>query len=169
MKRLVLCLVILILSTQTVHATGTTAGFSESSVTGCYVASLSGFVLPDPSNPLLQLPIATQIRFCADGKGSATAKGKQNIGGLCIIRQKGTAEYSVKRNGMGKVKATFENMAVSPGCGSLTPPIGLGEISIFKLKFGITRSGCLPTIGTELLPEGGLPIPIVTEGEACPQ
>lgn len=153
------------------QAGGPQAGFSEQSIKGCYVEALAGTVLPNPTDPTLQLPIATLVRFCADGVGNATVSGTQNIAGSCIIEQVGSATYTVEPKGTGVVSALLEATAVSPGCASLTPPTEVGDKVSFTLRFAIERrGGCLQTIGIGLDPEGfAPPIGYVAEGEACPQ
>jgi hypothetical protein len=151
---------------------GERSGFSVHSIRGCYIEALSGAVLPDSSNPILQLPIASLIRFCADGKGTASVSATHNIAGSCILEQSGEAEYSVERNGTGTVTATLTNLSDSSDCTVLFPqtfPQTANEATIFVLRFGIQRlGGCLQTIGAGLtLPSG--PIGYVAQGEACPQ
>ena len=149
---------------------GERSGFSLHSIRGCYIEALSGAVLSDSSTSILQLPIASLIRFCADGKGTASVSATHNIGGSCILEQSGDAEYSVERNGTGTVTATLTNLSpLSPACEFLFPSTESEAIAIFELRFGIQRlGGCLQTIGAGLtLPSG--PIGYVAQGEACPQ
>jgi hypothetical protein len=167
-SRVLLSLFVFGLSVQpTVAAESTT--FSVESLTGCYVASTYGTVLPDPSNPAVQLPISTLIRFCADAAGNAPSLVTQNIGGACIIGQWGSATYTVDPGGRGIVTANMQNLVASPGCAFLAPPPAVGDKSTFEIRFGIQGDGCLQVIGTALVPEGGAPIPIVIQGQACPQ
>jgi hypothetical protein len=150
-------------------AADTQSGFSERSIRGCYIEALSGTVLLDPADPSVQLPIASLIRFCADGKGAAWVSGTQNIGGSCIIEQQGTATYSMDRSGTGTVTATLQNNEVSPGCAPLT---AIGDTATFELRFGLQRlGGCLQTIGTGLVLQGNqtVVLPFVSEGQACPE
>jgi hypothetical protein len=146
--------------------------FSVRSIKGCYVEALSGTVLPDPNNPNIQLPIASSIRFCADGKGKASSvSATHNIAGSCIIEQTGEATYSVDPTGLGAVTATVNNDEVSAGC---IPPINSAKRANFELRFGIQRpTGCLQTIATSLTLDLGsgpaIPIGYVAQGEACPQ
>jgi hypothetical protein len=133
------------------------------------VASTYGAVLPDPSNPAFQLPISTLVHFCADGAGNATALATQNIGGACIIGQWGPATYTVDQTGRGTVTANMHNLIVTPGCAFLTPAPAVGDKATFEIRIGIQGDGCLQVIGTGLTPEGGAPIPIVIQGQACPQ
>jgi hypothetical protein len=148
------------------------SGFSVRSIKGCYIEALSGTVVPDPNNQSIQLPIASLIRFCADGKGKASSvSATHNIAGSCIIEQTGKATYSVDPNGLGTVTATVNNDEVSAGC---IPPISLAKQANFELRFGIQRpTGCLQTIATSLtlnLDRGpAIPIGYVAQGEACPQ
>ncbi|MGY6217716.1 hypothetical protein ACW73L_21365 [Methylolobus aquaticus] len=147
-------------------------GFSVRSIYGCYIEALSGNVLPDPNNPNIQLPIASLIRFCADGKGNApSVSATHNIAGSCIIEQTGEATYSLDPNGLGTVRATVNNDEVSAGC---IPPINLAKQANFELRFGIQRPrGCLQTIATSLTLNLGsgpaIPVGYVAQGEACPQ
>ncbi len=161
-------LVIFGLSVQpTVAAESST--FSVESLNGCYVASTYGTLLPDLSNPTFQLPISTLIRFCADAAGNAPSVVTQNIGGACVISQWGAATYTVDKGGRGIVTANMQNVSVSPGCAFLTPPAAVGDKATFQIQFGIQGDGCLQVIGTALVPEGGAPVPIVLQGQACPQ
>jgi hypothetical protein len=167
---LILAAVSAALSVPKSVATDEHSGFSERSIKGCYIEALSGTVLPDSTDPSLQLPIASLIRFCADGKGRAWVSGTQNIAGSCILDQEGKAEYSVDRKGTGTVTATLKNKEVSFGCAYLTPPIKVGDTAIFELRFGIQRlGGCLQTIGASLVLEDGPPLGYVAQGESCPQ
>ena len=144
------------------------SGFSVHSIKGCYIEALSGTVLPDSTNPVLQLPVASLIRFCADGKGAASVSATQNIAGSCIVEQTGKAEYRVDPSGTGTVTANLTNRKVSTGCASVTPPIP--KTASFELRFGIQRpEGCLQTIGTSLTLGIGSRIGYVAQGEACPQ
>jgi hypothetical protein len=155
--------------TQTAHAANN-KNYSVRSLKGCYVNSLLGTVVPDPSNPALQLPMTSIVRFCADGKGSAKVMATQDIGGSCIIEQTGTAEYSVENTGIGLVTATLENDVVSgSGCTYLAQPPTSGDIADFELRFGIQKDKCLQVIGTKLVPKIGEPVGIVLQGVACPQ
>jgi hypothetical protein len=165
MNRVILCLAILLLSVQATHA----KGFSERSVKGCYVTSFYGVILPIPANPTFQLPISALFRYCADGKGSGTVGGTQNVAGSCIIEQTGDAEYSVSPDGMGIATATITAATVTEGCAFLDPAINAGDIATFEFRFGINRRGCQEAIGTSLVPLGGQPIPIITQGQVCPQ
>ena len=159
-----------VLSVSQSLTAGERSGFSVRSINGCYIEALSGTVLPDSSNPVLQLPIASLIRFCADGKGAASVSATQNIAGSCIVEQTGEAKYSVDRSGTGTVTATLTNGNVSDGCAFLKPPIESNGTAIFELRFGIQRpEGCLQTIGTSLILGSGVPIGYVAQGEACPQ
>jgi hypothetical protein len=142
--------------------------FSERSIRGCYVSSLLGTVVPDPTTPAFQLPIAALVRFCADGRGQASVIATQNIGGSCIIEQEGDAAYTVEASGVGVATATLENKEVSFGCGNLNPPATVGGAADFELRFGIQKDRCLQVIGTALVPQGGLPVGLVMQGPACP-
>jgi hypothetical protein len=146
--------------------------YTVRSLKGCYVNSLLGTIVPDPTNPALQLPMTSIVRFCADGKGSAKVTATQDIGGSCIIEQTGMAEYSVDRTGIGLATATLENDVVSgSGCAYLAQPPSGGYITDFELRFGIQRDNCLQVIGTKLVPVEpmGDPVGIVLQGVACPQ
>ena len=151
---------------------GDQMGFSVRSIKGCYIEALSGTVLPDPNNENIQLPITSLIRFCADGKGSASSvSATHNIAGSCIIEQTGEATYSVDLKGLGTVAANMNNDEVSAGC---LPPINLAKQANFELRFGIQRpTGCLQTISTRLAlkldSSPAIPIGYVAQGEACPQ
>lgn len=146
---------------------GEDSKFSLNSIKGCYIEALSGTVLPDPASP--GFPIASLIRFCADGNGKAQVTTTQNIAGSCIVEQTGTAEYTIDQSGTGTVAATLKNGEVSDRCALLTPPIERDQTAEFKLQFGIQKpKGCLQTIGTSLSLQG-FPIGYVAQGEACPQ
>jgi len=167
---IVLASVLALLGVSQSLADGWHSRFSERSVRGCYVEALAGTVLPDAKNPAVQLPIASLIRFCADGQGKAWVSATQNIAGSCIVEQEGEATYQVERSGTGSVTAILQNGNVSPGCEYVNPPIGSGESATFTLRFAIQRlGGCLQTIGLGLVPESGTPIGYVAQGEACPQ
>ena len=160
---------IFLLSTQAAYASKN-KNYSVRSLKGCYVNSLLGAVVPDPTNPASQLPMTTIVRFCADGKGGAKVDATQNIGGSCIIEQTGTAEYSVEKTGLGTVSATLKNETVSgDGCTYLVPPPTGGDKADFELRFGIQRDKCLQVIGTGLVPEMGDPVGLALQGMACPQ
>jgi hypothetical protein len=162
---------IIMLSTQVAHAKKN-KNYTVRSLKGCYVNSLLGTIVPDPTNPALQLPMTSIVRFCADGKGSAKVTATQNIGGSCIIEQTGIAEYSVDKSGIGLATATLENDVVSgSGCTYLAQPPTSGDIADFELRFGIQRDKCLQVIGTKLDPVEpmGDPVGMVLQGVACPQ
>jgi hypothetical protein len=165
MKRIILCLAIMFLSIEAVHA----KNFSDRSVKGCYVTSFYGVFLPIPADPAFQLPISALFRYCADGKGFGTVVGTQNVAGSCIVEQTGDAEYSVSPDGTGIATAMIEATSVTPGCGSLIPPIAAGDKATFEFRFGIERGGCQEAIGTALVPEFGPPVAIITQGQVCPQ
>jgi hypothetical protein len=158
----------MLFSSQAAHA-GKSKNYSESAIKGCYVNSLLGSIVPDPTNPGYQMPLSTLVRFCADGKGDADVIATQDIAGSCILEQSGTATYSVDQTGIGSVTATLENNTVSEGCSFLVPAPGVGDKSAFVIKFAIQRNKCLQVISTGLLPEQGSPVSIVLQGEACPQ
>lgn len=160
---------IFLFSTQAAYASKN-KNYSVRSLKGCYVNSLLGTVVPDPTNPASQLPMTSLVRFCADGKGGAKVTATQNIGGSCIIEQAGTAEYSVDKTGTGLVTATLQNEVVSgSGCTYLAQPPTSGDKADFELRFGLQRDKCLQVIGTGLTPEMGDPAGIVLQGVACPQ
>lgn len=144
-------------------------GFSNASIRGCYVVSTYGNVLPDPTMPSFQLPIATLVRYCADGRGFLKVTATQNIAGTCIVEQKGSGNYDVARNGIARVKAELTNVAVSgPGCENPGFPAREGDEAKFFIRLAIDREGNQQTIVTGLETSAG-PIPIVVQGEAVRQ
>jgi hypothetical protein len=141
----------------------------EAAIQGCYVGSLFGAILPEPADSTLQLPLAALVQMCADGAGAAQVEAVQDIGGACIVEISGDATFSVAPSGLGTATASLQTDTVSEGCNLLVPPPAVGETADFEIRFGVQEDGCLQLIGTGLVPEGGLPVGIVTRGEACPQ
>ena len=94
-----------------------------------------------------------------------------SVGNFLTAERRHTAIIpgTVDQGGRGIVTANMQNVAASPGCAFLAPPPAVGDKSTFEIRFGIQGDGCLQVIGTALVPEGGTPIPIVIQGQACPQ
>lgn len=166
--RLAFVSVISLLVAQPVYA----ARFSNKSVKGCYVASMQGQALPNPQDPSLQLPHSSVLRFCANGKGKGTVIATWNIGGVCILGQKGRVGYSIAANGTGEAIASVTNAKVSPGCAFVQPPVMKNSKAAFGFAVMIDSGGCMEMIGTELITDSEsnpVRLQIVSQGRACKQ
>lgn len=155
----------------------------NASLNGCYVTSLSGNTLgpqvtvdatgqlvPDAQTLVLH-GTASVGRLCFDGQGNVTELiATQNIAGLCAVPYTGTGTYEVDpANGMGtaSLSTTIPSDAVlPPTCAVLD--VQAGDKATFGFSFVLDGQGCAKILGLNAVTEAG-PIPLVTEGEACPQ
>jgi hypothetical protein len=162
---------------QTVHA------FDNSSFAGCYVTSLYGNILGpeinvDPTTSQPAPNFAKRVlhgtaivgRLCSDGAGNVTeVSATLNVAGLCSALNTGTGTYSVAADGTGAASATvtIPSDAVLPDSCALLG-IQAGDQSTFGFSFVLDGQSCAKVIGLSVVTPMG-PIPLVTEGEACPQ
>lgn len=146
--------------------------YKNAHVKGCFVGTLAGFVLPNPADPTFQIPTSILVRYCGDGRGSATAETTQTVGGVCTVETAGKADYTVEKTGIGTVTANLQiTEVIDPfgACASTDSRLSQGTKAIFELKFGIERKGCQPVIALSLTPEPGPAIPLVAQGRSCRQ
>lgn len=161
----------------------TAQAFDNSSFTGCYVTSQYGNILGpeinvDPTTgalapnfeKLVLHGTASVGRLCSDGAGNVTElSATQNLAGLCSVAYTGTGTYSVLDDGTGTATTslTIPSDAVLPeGCALLD--IQAGDQATFDFSFVLDGQGCAKVIGLSVVTPTG-PVPLVSEGEACPQ
>ena len=157
--------------------------FDDSSFTGCYVISQYGNILgpeinvdpttgqPAPNFEKLVLHGNASVGLlCSDGAGNVTElSATQNLAGLCSIPYTGTGTYSVLDDGTGTATTslTIPSDAVLPeGCALLGTQAG--DQATFDFSFVLDGQGCAKVIGLSVVTPTG-PVPLVSEGEACPQ
>lgn len=147
--------------------------FGAADLDGAYVGTLSGYVQPDPTNPFQIVPIATLVRYCADGQGNASVAITQNIAGACIQQGTGSGTYTVNTDGTGTATATVTTTEVSPSCALLTPPVEVGAQATYQTQFVIDGAGALHNLTTSLevpiAPDSSVSLPIVLTGTSAPQ
>jgi hypothetical protein len=122
------------------------AKFDERDLKGSYAFGFEGVITFIGGQPVL-LPTWGVGHLRADGNGRLFgADVTINFGGCVILRQSGSGEYSVERNGTGSGELTLTNDAVEPVgvIGDPCPALDAGLIEepmAISFDFAISRAG----------------------------